>query len=288
MIWEDKTKESLINEIKLLQKRITELEIVRSELKHAESELGKELKWQQDINMLRQLLLAPVALHNKLKAITDGIVRIFNADFCRIWLIRPGDLCEKGCVHAGVKEGPHICRFRDKCLHLMASSGRYTHMDGGHARVPFGCYKIGLIASGEEHKFLTNDVVNDPRVHNHEWARELGLVSFAGYQLKIPDGETIGVMALFAKHPILPNEDAILDNLSITIAFVTQQASAKDGLDKAYAELEYKVKERTEELQKRIEELERFRKATIEREFRVKELRDEIERLKSKSGKNGQ
>lgn len=38
-----------------------------------------------------------------------------------------------------------------------------------------------------------------------------------------------------------------------------------------------------EELKQRLEELERFQKATIQREFRIKELKDEVERLK-KSG----
>ena len=133
----------------------------------------------------------------------DAIVRLFDADFCRIWLIRPGDLCERGCIHAGVRDGPHVCRRRDRCLHLLASAGRYTRIDGpGHRRVPFGCYKIGRIASGEETKFVSNDVQHDPRVHDHAWARELGLVSFAGYQLRTPGEETLGVLALFAKHPI--------------------------------------------------------------------------------------
>jgi len=202
-----------------------------TERKKAEAEREIALKWQQNTNMLRQSLLAPAMLEHKMNVITDGIARVFDADFCRIWLIRPGDLCEKGCIHAEAKKGPHVCRYQDKCLHLMASSGRYTHIDGkGHARVPFGCYKIGIIASGEEHKFLTNDVANDPRVHNREWARELGLVSFAGYQLKIPGGETIGVLALFAKHPILPVEDAILDSLGTTAAFVVQQAAMDEAL----------------------------------------------------------
>ncbi|MCX5665460.1 MAG: PAS domain S-box protein [Candidatus Omnitrophica bacterium] len=187
------------------------------------------LKWQRGVDSLQLMLLASAPLQDKFKIITDGVVQIFGADFCRIWMIKPGDLCEKGCIHAQVMEGPHICRYRDRCLHLISSSGRYTHIDGrAHARVPFGCYKIGLIASGEDHKFLTNDVVNDPRVHNHEWARELGLVSFAGYQLKIPNGETTGVMALFSKHPIAAAEDAILDSLSTTISFVVQQSIAEE------------------------------------------------------------
>jgi len=219
-----------------------------TERKLTEEQFEKTLWQNQHINALQQLLLAPASLENKLKSITDGIVRIFDADFCRIWMIKPGDLCEKGCMHAEVKEGPHVCRFRDKCLHLLASSGRYTHIDGkGHARIPFGCYKIGLIASeGEKHKFLTNDAVNDPRVHNYEWARELGLVSFAGYQLKIPGIETIGVMALFSKHPIRPAEDAILDSLSATTALVAEETIAADATRRQALQLEVSLKETLE------------------------------------------
>ena len=96
----------------------------------------------------------------------------------------------------------------------MASSGRYTHIDGNHRRVPFGCYKIGRIASGEDNKFLTNSVTTDPRVHDHEWARRLGLVSFAGYKLRNADGQPIGVLAIFAKHSISDEDDAFLSNLA--------------------------------------------------------------------------
>ena len=224
------------------QKEILSKEVV--ERKKMEDERETLLKWQKDITLLQQSLLVSAPLENKLKTITDSIVRIFDADFCRIWLIRPGDLCEQGCMHAEVREGPHVCRLRTKCLHLMSSSGRYTHIDGkGHVRVPFGCYKIGHVASGKDHRFVTNDVVNDPRVHNHEWARELGLVSFAGYQLRIPGEETIGVLALFAKHPISPAGDTALDSLSTTTAFVVQQAVAEDNLGRQTEKLDVALKD---------------------------------------------
>lgn len=204
-----------------------------TERKREEAERNKILLWQQGINLLQQSLLATATLEEKFSSITDSIVRLFGADFCRIWLIQPGDLCEEGCVHAGVKEGPHICQYRDRCLHLMASSGRYTHKDGVvHSRVPFGCYKIGRVASDQDHKFLTNNVQNDPRVHDHEWARELGLVSFVGYQLRVPGGETLGVLALFSKHPIQAGEDAILDGLSSTAALVIQRDCSQKSLIK--------------------------------------------------------
>lgn len=47
-----------------------------------------------------------------------------------------------------------------------------------------------------------------------------------------------------------------------------------------YNELEQKVRDKTKELQERVNELERFHEATIDRELRMKELREEIKRLK--------
>jgi hypothetical protein len=49
--------------------------------------------------------------------------------------------------------------------------------------------------------------------------------------------------------------------------------------------LEMRVEEKTRELLERVKELERFYDATIDRELRMKELRDEIQRLKSISAK---
>lgn len=202
--------------------------------KRAETEREKIVIWQQGVTLLQQSLLAPAPLDQKIKQITDGVVQLLEADFCRIWLIQPGDLCEQGCIHAEVHEGPHACRHPHRCLHLRASSGRYAHTDGkDHRRIPIGSYKIGLIASGQDHKILTNDAQNDPDVQNHKWARDLGLVSFAGYQLRAPDGETLGVLGLFSKRSISPALDALLDALSTTVAFVVQQAKAEIALQRS-------------------------------------------------------
>ncbi|MGA2401827.1 MAG: PAS domain S-box protein [Syntrophobacteraceae bacterium] len=192
---------------------------------------SKSLEQQRRLNQLQQALLGPGEMSQKLKMITGGVVEIFGADFCRIWRLGPGDLCEHGCVHASVTEGPNVCKNRDQCLHLMSSSGRYTHTDGATGRrVPLGAYKIGLVASGREHRFLTNDVVRDPRIDDREWARELGLVSFAAYQIRPPDGETLGVLALFSKQAISPEEDAQLDSLSTSIARLISAAQADEAL----------------------------------------------------------
>ena len=224
-----------------------------TERKRADFIRERSLARQEQLNLLQQTLLSPGKLELKLKKITDSIVEIFGADFCRIWITSPGDLCEVGCVHATVTEGPHVCRYRDRCLRLIASSGRYTHTDGEvHRRVPFGCYKIGRVASGEEHKFLTNDVQNEPRIHNREWAKEIGLISFAGYQLRPPGENTLGVLALFSKQNITVDEDAQLDSLSNTITRVIQSARVDEELRQYRDLLEDRVRERTAEMERFI------------------------------------
>jgi len=185
----------------------------------------------EQLSRLKGELISSSSLSKRLKLITDGVVEIFDADFCRIWITKPGDQCDSGCFHARVTEGLHVCRYRDRCLHLIASSGRYTHIDSEmHGRVPFGCYKIGRVASGTEPKFVTNNVTHDPRVHNHEWAEGLGLVSFAGYQLVSENGKPSGVLALFSKSAISPEEDALLDDLANTTAQAIKTARTEEAL----------------------------------------------------------
>jgi hypothetical protein len=192
----------------------------------AEIEYHKRVeKWIHGLNRMKDRLLEPGSLSRKFKCITDSVVETFDADFARIWIIKPGDLCDSGCIHAEVKEGPHVCRHRDRCLHLVASSGRYTHIDGKtHRRVPFGCYKIGRVAAGDDAKFITNNVTTDPRVHNNEWAKECGLVSFAGYRILSVEGVPSGVLALFAKHEITNEEDSFLETLAGTVSHILQIA----------------------------------------------------------------
>ncbi|MEI7856170.1 MAG: PAS domain S-box protein [Methanomicrobiales archaeon] len=206
-----------------------------TERKRAEDERAKAHLWQEGVNRILESILSPVPLNEKLKIVTDGVIETFGADFCRIWLIDGGDRCTTGCMHASVETGPHACLYHDKCLHLKASSGRYTHLDGkAHRRVPFGAYKIGRIASGDEPKFLTNDVEHDPRIHDPAWAKDLGLVAFSGYRLKPPHGDVLGVFALFARFPITPQMDAILEGLSGAISLAVQ----KDLTDRALQESE--------------------------------------------------
>jgi signal transduction histidine kinase len=117
-------------------------------------------------------------LREMLTACTDALVHHLDAAFARIWIVNE----------------------EENLLHLQASSGMYTHLNGQHARVPVGSLKIGLIAA-ERKPHLTNAVIGDPRVGNQEWARREGMVAFAGYPLLVEE-RLIGVMALFARRTL--------------------------------------------------------------------------------------
>ncbi|MBN1198096.1 MAG: PAS domain S-box protein [Bacteroidales bacterium] len=65
-----------------------------------------------------------------------------------------------------------------------------------------------------------------------------------------------------------------------SILDITERKKSEDELQRLKANLEMEVAEKTRELQLRISELERYHDATVEREFRIKELKDEIDRLK--------
>jgi signal transduction histidine kinase/CheY-like chemotaxis protein len=118
------------------------------------------------------------SMRGMLQTCTEAIAQHLDAAFARIWTI---------------DEGADV-------LDLQASAGMYTHLDGPHAHVPVGKFKIGLIASeGKPHQ--TNDVTGDPRVGDQAWAAREGMVAFAGHPLLV-EGQVVGVLALFARHAL--------------------------------------------------------------------------------------
>ncbi len=70
-----------------------------------------------------------------------------------------------------------------------------------------------------------------------------------------------------------------------TFQDITGQKQVENELRGLKDSLQKQVDDQTRELKERIEELEKFHDATIEREFRIRELKDEIARLKAKDMK---
>src|SRR5262245_34402312 len=169
----------------------------------------------EEANMKRGALLADVRdalaehqapMQSMLQKSAEALVRHLDAAFARIWTLNP----------------------KESLLELQASAGMYTHLNGGHSRVPFGKLKIGLIAQ-ERQPHLTNDVCNDPRVSDKKWAREEGMVAFAGYPLLVED-RVVGVMAMFARHTLTEDTVEAIATVAAPIAQGIERKRAQEAL----------------------------------------------------------
>ncbi|MCC5609871.1 PAS domain-containing protein [Nostoc sp. CHAB 5834] len=146
------------------------------------------------------------SLQNMMRRCTDALVEHLDAAFARIWTLNK----------------------KDNVLELQVSSGMYTHINGPHKCVPVGQFKIGLIAEeGKPH--LTNSVQTDPRVGNKEWAKQEGMVAFAGYPLIVED-ETVGVIAMFARQTVTESTFTALEFAAQEIAIGIKRKQAEVAL----------------------------------------------------------
>jgi transcriptional regulator with GAF, ATPase, and Fis domain len=158
----------------------------------------------QSRNVLERITLqmaSTLDLPAVLTTITQGLVAEFDAAFARIWLWGPGDLCAD-CYKAA------NCTNRNRCLHLEASAGLYTNLNGEYRRIPLGALKIGKIAQGFGSMY-TNDVLGDDRLPNKQWIKDNGLRSLAGHPLKFR-WELLGVIAMCGRRPLSEEEFELL------------------------------------------------------------------------------
>jgi len=215
----------------------TERKIMEQELRGARENLEQRvIERTTKIEEVNRLLVTAEQIHRSLldcntkeqvgRILTDSLVCDFGAYFARMWLIRQGDLCGE-CAHASV------CPTKTQCLHLVASAGRYTHIDGDHRRVPLGAFKIGLIAQGRG-KTISNHVSSDERIHDRHWAAEHNLVSFAGLPLVFKD-RVIGVIAMFAQRELSPSMLDVLELIGHGASSVLANVEQRQELIRASA-----------------------------------------------------
>jgi PAS domain S-box-containing protein len=205
--------------------------------KKDEGARAETLRYQQGLIAVDECLLKSSPMTEKLHFVAESTARLFDADLCRIWLARPGDLCEHACKHAQAPEGPDACHDREVCLHLVASTGRCASIDmARHQRIPYGSRKIGSVAAALDMKFLTNDVANETTVYDRHWARQLGFTAFAAYRLQSASGAPLGVLAVFSKHSLSAQQDALLQSISNVTALSVQIHEAEEGMRRELAE----------------------------------------------------
>ena len=198
----ESTETSLLEEVERLRTRALELEHEQKDWIRARTMIDESRRLTALTRDISIALVHGGTLQESLHQCTQALVTHLDAAFARIWTLNKAT----------------------NVLHLQASSGLYTHLNGPHSRVPVGMYKIGLIAA-ERLPHLTNQVIGDPRVGDQDWASREGMVAFAGYPLLI-DEEVIGVIALFARQSL---SMAVLDAMASISNAVTLGIERKQG-----------------------------------------------------------
>ncbi len=133
-----------------------------SEKKSQVYEILKSLKKYDNVN-------------DRLQAITDSLVKYFDAHFARLWFVDKDR----------------------KYLTLKFSAGKYKNIDGEFSKVSIDSLKIGSVIRTKK-AVVTNDVTNDPRIKYQAWAKKEKVKSFAAYPL-IYKKKSIAVLAMFSK-----------------------------------------------------------------------------------------
>ncbi|QEL17482.1 sigma-54-dependent Fis family transcriptional regulator [Limnoglobus roseus] len=157
----------------------------------------------------KRLLLDMAREHNLaslLRLVVDRLAVSPRVALARIWLVQKSVDCS-GCPMMAE------CPDRSLCLHLAASAGRsqddaaveWTRIDGAFRRFPLGVRKVGRIAATGQ-AVEAPDLWPDPPTWAARpvWMRAEGVAGFGGQPL-VHRGQTLGVLAVFARGPIGPD-----------------------------------------------------------------------------------
>lgn len=228
-------------ELKILQQRARGLErevAIRRELEAALKEALEERRRAQEVLKESQVELREAGVIQARRARQAELAARIGAAF-----VRGGPQREvlTSCCQAAVDLlDAAFARIwtvdaAGEILELQASAGLYTRIDGAHARVQVGSYKIGLIAR-ERRPYLTNHVQSDERIHDQEWARREGMEAFAGYPLFVEE-RLVGVFAMFARQALPADTLTALGSASDMIAVGLERSRIESERERLVADL---------------------------------------------------
>jgi signal transduction histidine kinase len=192
------TKGNLRRLIPAIQRELRDTE-VRRERRRAQTALLERARLAELTSEVGSALTQGGGLRETLQLCAEALVRHLDVAFARIWTLDDAT----------------------STLELQASAGMYTHIDGPDSR-------IGLIAQ-QRRPHLTNQVVSDPQIHDHEWAQREGMVAFASYPLVVQE-RVLGVMAMFARHALSEFVPKALASVASALAIGIERKRAEEAL----------------------------------------------------------
>ena len=192
--------------------------------KYRASWKGMDHEWRNAFVSIADLLLALPQEHDMerlLRLVTDSIHDREEVALVRIWVKKPGDICERCYLR-------EECPSQVECMHLVASSGQsidepditWNRLDGSFSRFPIGVRKIGYVAEKGE-AVTVNLKDDDSWLANADWVKKEGILAINSQPL-IFRGEVLGVLAIFLRVEICPQvarlQRVIADHVAMSMA----------------------------------------------------------------------
>jgi formate hydrogenlyase transcriptional activator len=166
-----------------------------------------------------------------LDVITGALVTTAGAALARIWLRRTAADCAICRAHSW--EQPPAPA--EAALHLAASGGLYSRLDGALHRIGIGVQKVGEIADSGR-PLYTDDLQGDARIRDKDWVRREGLESFAGYPLLFRS-ELVGVLGVFYRQRLTPEQFHSLEVFAAQAAIAIKTAQLFSEVERLNARL---------------------------------------------------
>ncbi len=207
----------------------------------------------------------------------DYVLGIFASGWCRFMDQASRELCDTDDNKEALNCGKWLCHescWKEASLPAI-ESGRPVDIEcqGG-----IHLYALPIVA-GDEVIGAINFGYGDPPQDKEK-------LSELAEKYKVPLNELEKKASEYETRPsfIIDTAKERLQAAANLIGEIVSRKTKEKEIIKLNEQLEQKVAEKTKDLKERVAELERFHDATIQREFRIKELRDEIDRLKGETG----
>jgi transcriptional regulator with GAF, ATPase, and Fis domain len=156
-------------------------------------------------DLMPTAVLSITALESALQPVADATLAACDGVLARVWLTGPGDLCP------GCPQRPR-CPDQTRCLHLVASAGLTTRLDGPFRRYPIGSTEVGRVPLTRR-AFVTGGDLAAQGLAEATWLATHQVGGFAALPLEY-GGQAIGVLAVFARVEPTGRELAVLAHIA--------------------------------------------------------------------------
>jgi transcriptional regulator with GAF, ATPase, and Fis domain len=137
-----------------------------------------------------QFMPNQAAVDAALRPLADGAIAACDGVLARVWLVGPGDACDTCAMRPE-------CPDQTRCLHLLASAGTLTRLDGPFRRIPLGARLVGRVPLTRE-AIVARDGLETLGVAEPAWLALHRVRAFGALPLQ-HGVRCIGVLAVFAR-----------------------------------------------------------------------------------------